>query len=83
MSASVDGRLRGVREVYCESDLPAEAWARDVFASEYAEAEGQPIANDILAPTHNLNLRFSQIFVFGKSGEDLGSKCKRGSKIVQ
>jgi hypothetical protein len=74
---------RKSRKVDREADLPAEARARDVFTSEHAEAKGQPLANDILTPGHGLNLRFSQVSVFGVSSEDLGTKRERGAKIVQ
>jgi len=70
----VERTIKKSRKVDREADLPAEARARDVFTSEYAEAEGQPLANDILTPGHGLNLRFSQACVFGVSAENLGPK---------
>jgi hypothetical protein len=38
------------QEVHCEADLTADARAREILASEQAEAEAQPFADDIVSP---------------------------------
>jgi hypothetical protein len=73
----------GSGEINREAYLPAKTRARDVLTSQQSETEVQPFANDILAPGHGLNLRFSQISVFGVSSEDLGPKRERRAKIMR
>jgi hypothetical protein len=55
------------------AELPSNARTRDILASEQAEAEAQPFANDIVAPGHCLELRLRQVPISGVSAEDLRS----------
>ena len=75
--------MKNVREIHRETDLPAEAGARNVFAPEEAETEAQPIAQSVLASSHGLKLGSPQISVPGISAINLRSEGKRRAEIMQ